>query len=127
LKCLTVIDEFTRESLAIDVASSIRSGRVIEVLAHLVSTPGTPRDLRSDNGPSSCHGRPCAACTPPNIGTALSDPGKPCQNGAGESFNGKLRDECLSLEWFRNRSDATVVIEHGGTTTKSDRIRACAI
>jgi len=50
LKCLTVIDEFTRECLAIDVAGGIRSGRVIEILAQLVSVHGTPRYLRSDNG-----------------------------------------------------------------------------
>ena len=51
LKCLTVIDEFTRECLAIDVAGGIRSGRVIEVLTQLVSLHGAPRHLRSDNGP----------------------------------------------------------------------------
>ena len=51
LKCLTVVDEFTRECLAIDVAGSIRSGRVIDVLGQLVSLHGTPRYLRSDNGP----------------------------------------------------------------------------
>ncbi len=51
IKCLTVIDEFTRECLAIDVAGSIRSGRVIEVLARLISEHGAPRYLRSDNGP----------------------------------------------------------------------------
>ena len=51
LKCLTVVDEFTRECLAIDVAGSIRSGRVIEVLTQLVSVHGAPRYLRSDNGP----------------------------------------------------------------------------
>ena len=51
LKCLTVIDEFTRESLAIDVSGSIRSGRVIEVLSRLISERGEPAVLRSDNGP----------------------------------------------------------------------------
>lgn len=51
LKCLTVVDEFSRESLAIDVAGSIRSGRVIEVLSQLISVRGAPRYLRSDNGP----------------------------------------------------------------------------
>ena len=51
LKCLTVVDEWTRESLAIDVAGGIRSGRVIEVLTQLVSLHGAPRYLRSDNGP----------------------------------------------------------------------------
>lgn len=53
LKCLTVVDEFTRESLAIDVAGSIRSARVIEVLSQLMSVRGVPRVLRSDNGPES--------------------------------------------------------------------------
>lgn len=51
VKCLTIVDEFTRESLAIDVAGSIRSGRVIEVLARLVSERGAPQHLHSDNGP----------------------------------------------------------------------------
>src|ERR1700757_3570200 len=51
LKCLTVIDEYTRECLALDVAGSIRSGRVIEVLSKLVSVHGAPKYLRSDNGP----------------------------------------------------------------------------
>jgi putative transposase len=45
------------------------------------------------------------------MGMALSDPGTPWQNGADESFNGKSRDECLSLEWFRTRGEAKVVIE----------------
>lgn len=68
LKCLTVIDEYTGECVAIDVAGGIRSSRVIE-------------------------------------------PGKPWQNGSNESFNGKFRDECLSMEWFRNRIDTKIVIE----------------
>ena len=51
LKCLTIVDEFTRECLAIDVAGSIRSARVIEVLARLISVRGAPAHLRSDNGP----------------------------------------------------------------------------
>ena len=50
--------------------------------------------------------------TAEQIDTALSDPGKPWQNGMDESFNGKFRDECLSMEWFRNRIDAKIVIEH---------------
>jgi putative transposase len=49
--------------------------------------------------------------TAQGIDTALIDPGKPWQNGVGESFNGKFRDECLSLEWFRSRAEAKVVIE----------------
>jgi putative transposase len=111
LKCLTVIDEFTRECLAIDVAGSIRSGRVIEVLARLVSVHGAPRYLRSDNGPEFVSRAVLRWLTGANIDTAHIDPGKPWQNGSNESFNGKFRDECLSMQWFKNRIDAKILIE----------------
>ena len=111
LKCLTVVDEFTRECLAIDVAGSIRSGRVIEVLSRLVSVHGSPQYLRSDNGPEFVSRALLRWVQQANIDTAFIDPGKPWQNGANESFNGKFRDECLSMEWFRNRIDAKIVIE----------------
>ena len=112
IKCLTVIDEFTRECLAIDVAGSIRSRRVIEVLARLISAHGAPRYLRSDNGPEFVSRAILEWLQTAGINTAFTDPGKPWQNGADESFNGKLRDECLSLEWFRSRAEAAVVIEN---------------
>ncbi len=98
LKCLTVVDEFTRECLAIDVAGGIRSGRVIEVLdaarqrarrAALSALRQRAR-VRGDRDP------PLAAARP-QIETAFIDPGKPWQNGTDESFNGKFRDECLIL------------------------------
>jgi putative transposase len=111
LKCLTVIDEWTRECLAIDVAGGIRSGRVIEVLTQLVSVHGAPRYLRSDNGPEFVACAILRWLQAAQIETALIDPGKPWQNGADESFNGKLRDEHLTLQWFRNRVDAKVAIE----------------
>jgi putative transposase len=111
LKCLTVTDEWTKEGLAIEVDGRIRSGRVIEILARLISARGAPRHLRSDNGPEFVSRALLAWITAQGIGTALIDPGKPWQNGAVESFNGKFRDECLSLEWFRSRAEAKVVIE----------------
>jgi putative transposase len=111
LKCLTVLDEYSRECLAIDVAGSIRSHRVIEVLAQLISVHGAPRYIRSDNGPEFVARAILRWLSQANIETAYIDPGKPWQNAAGESFNGKFRDECLSLEWFRNRIDAKIVIE----------------
>ena len=111
LKCLTVIDEFTRECLAIDVAGGIRSGRVIEVLTQLVSVHGAPRYLRSDNGPEFVARAILRWLQTARIETAFIDPGKPWQNGADESFNGKFRDEYLTLQWFRNRVDAKVGIE----------------
>jgi putative transposase len=111
LKCLTVVDEYTRECLAIDVGSSIRSQRVIEVLSKLVSVRGAPRHLRSDNGPEFVSRAILAWTIEANIETALIDPGKPWQNGANESFNGKFRDECLGMQWFENRTEARVLIE----------------
>lgn len=111
IKCLTVVDEFTRECLAIDVAGSIRSRRVIEVLSKLISQRGAPTILRSDNGPEFVSRAILTWMTDAAIQTALIDPGKPWQNGTDESFNGKLRDECLSVEWFRSRAEARVIIE----------------
>ena len=111
LKCLTVTDEFTKEGLAIDVGARLRSSRVIEVLSQLVSERGAPAFLRSDNGPEFVSRASLRWITEQGIHTALIDPGKPWQNGVGESFNGKFRDECLSLEWFRSRAEAKVVIE----------------
>ena len=111
LKCLTVTDEWTKEGLAIEVDGRLRSGRVIEVLSRLVSERGAPRYLRSDNGPEFVARAVLEWIAGQKIETALIDPGKPWQNGVGESFNGKFRDECLSMEWFLSRAEAKVVIE----------------
>jgi putative transposase len=111
LKCLTVSDEWTKEGLAIEVDGRIRSPRVIAVLSRLVSERGAPRYLRSDNGPEFVSRALLKWIVEQGIETALIDPGKPWQNGATESFNGKFRDECLSLEWFRSRAEAKVLIE----------------
>ena len=127
LHCLTVTDEFTRERLAIDVGVRLRSARVIEVLSRRVSERGAPAFLRSDNGPEFVSRALLKWITEQGISTALIDPGKPWQNGVGESFNGKFRDECLSVDWFRSRAEAKVVIETWrSTSTKSGRIPAWA-
>lgn len=111
LKCLTVVDEFTRECLAIRVAGGLRSEHAIEVLSQLVSARGAPAFLRSDNGPEFIAQALRDWLVEENIATAYSDPGKPWQNGLNESFNGKFRDECLDAEWFPSRREAVVVIE----------------
>ena len=111
LKCLTVLDEWTRECLAIEVSGAIRSRHVIEVLARLISVHGAPRHLRSDNGPEFVSRAILKWLHASRIDTAAIDPGKPWQNGTNESFNDKFRDECLSLEWFRSRAEAKVLIE----------------
>ena len=111
LKCLTVEDEFTKEGLAIEVDGRIRSAQVIKVLSRLVSERGAPMHLRSDNGREFLSKALLRWIAAQGINTVLIDPGKPWQNGVNESFNGKFRDECLSLEWFRSRAEAKIVID----------------
>jgi putative transposase len=85
--------------------------RLPEVLSKLVSVHGCPRYLRSDNGPEFVSRAVLKWLTQANIDTAHIDPGKPRQNGTNESFNGKFRDEYLSMEWFKNTIDAKIIIE----------------
>jgi putative transposase len=111
LKMLTVIDEWTRECLAIEVGGRINSSRVIEVLSRLMSWHGHPTYLRSDNGPEFVAHRVKEWLTHNGVQTTFIEPGKPWQNGMNESFNGKFRDECLNREWFRNRVEAKLIME----------------
>ncbi|WAM25162.1 IS3 family transposase [Myxococcus sp. NMCA1] len=111
LKCLTVVDEHSRECLAIDVAGRISARRVIEVLSRLVAVHGPPEYLRSDNGPEFIAKALRRWLEGNGIQTAYIAPGKPWQNGTNESFNGRFRDECLSAEWFSTRREAVVLIE----------------
>jgi putative transposase len=85
---------------------TLRSRRVIEVLARLMSVHGAPAHLRSDSGPEFVSRAILQWLTDARIETAIIDPGKPWQNGTNESLNGKFRDECLSVEWFRTRREA---------------------
>ncbi|VWX35042.1 transposase (fragment) [Limnobacter sp. 130] len=108
---VTVVDEYTQECLAIDVAGSIRSKRVIDVLSRLISVRGAPKYLRSDNGLEFVATKLLEWAVQEKLESVLIDPGKPWQNGTNESFNGEFRNECLSMEWFRNRLEARVIIE----------------
>jgi putative transposase len=111
LKILTVVDEYTRESLAVETATSIRSGKVLAVLAALIVERGVPEHLRSDNGPEFVAARVKQWLREKSIKTLYIEPGHPWENAVGESFNGRLRDECLNVEWFSNLAEAKVVIE----------------
>ena len=111
LKLLTVVDEYTRECLAIKVATSIKAHSVVEVLSRLVAERGVPQCLRSDNGPEFIAARVKDWLKGQGIETLYIEPGSPWQNGRGESFNGRLRDECLNVEWFRNLREAMIVVE----------------
>ncbi len=111
LKLLTVVDEWTRECLAIRVDGRMRAKQVIEVLRALIQQHGPPSYIRSDNGPECIARAVKAWLAQEGVHTAYIDAGKPWQNGTNESFNGKFRDECLNLEWFRHRLEARIVIE----------------
>src|SRR5881296_444754 len=110
-KCLTVVDEFTKECLAITVARSLPADRVLPVLAQLVARRGAPQYLRSDNGPEFIAHRIRRWLGRAGITTAYIDPGKPWQNGVGESFHSRFRDECLNQEAFFTVREAAVLIE----------------
>jgi len=84
---------------------------VIEVLAWLISVHGAHRYLRSDNGPQFVSRAILRWLGSANIDTAVIDPSKPWQYGLNESFNGKFRGECLSMQWFKDRIHAKMFIE----------------
>ena len=110
-RMLTVIDEYTRECLAIDVGRQLRSDDVLERLAWLMSTRGVPGHIRSDNGAEFTAKAVRAWLGKVGVKTLYIEPGSPWENGYIESFNGKLRDELLSGEIFTTLLEARVLIE----------------
>ena len=108
LRILTVMDEFTREGLDIDVDTSSSAERVIGRLEELVALHGAPAYLRSDNGPEFVAVAVQLWLVQRQIRTLYIDPGCPWQNGKEERFNGTVRDECLNMHLFTSASDASV-------------------
>lgn len=111
IRLLTVVDDATRESLAIEVDTSLPGTRVIDVLERLADLRGLPRTIVADNGPEFAgraldlwaHGR--------GLKIDFIRPGKPVDNAFVESFNGRLRDECLNENWFQSLGEARDVVE----------------
>ena len=110
-RMLTIIDEYTRECLSIDVARRLTSEDVLERLSDLFIRRGVPRYLRSDNGPEFTANRVHEWLERVEVQTLFIEPGSPWENGYIESFNGKLRDELLAREWFDTLLEAKVLIE----------------
>jgi putative transposase len=111
LRMLTLIDEYTRECLAIRVARRLGRYEVIEALADVMLLRGVPENIRSDNGPEFVAEELRKWLAKVGTGTLYIEPGSPWENGYCESFNGKLRDECLNGEIFYSLREAQVVIE----------------
>jgi putative transposase len=110
-RILTIIDEFTRECLTIDVARTLKSEDVLERLSDLFICRGVPKYLRSDNGPEFTANKVRDWLKHVEVQTLFIAPGSPWENGYIESFNGKLRDELLDRELFDTLLEAKVLIE----------------
>jgi putative transposase len=110
-KILNIIDEYTRECLAILVARKIRNQDVIDLLFQLFIFRGIPEHIRSDNGPEFTARAIRKWLARLGVKTLFIEPGSPWENGYIESFNGKLRDELLNREIFNTLEEAKVLIE----------------
>ena len=111
LKMLTLIDEYSRECLKIEVGRKLRSSEVLNALAEVMAGRRVPKYLRSDNGPEFIAVEVQQWLGEVGIGTIYIEPGSPWQNGHVESFHNRLRDECLNQEIFLSVTEAQVVIE----------------
>jgi len=111
LRLLTVVDEYTRECLAIRVGRRLCAEDVLQQLTDLFVARGTPQYLRSDNGPELTATAVREWLARVGVTTLFIEPGSPWENGYIESFNGKLRDELLDREIFYTVQEATVLTE----------------
>jgi putative transposase len=110
-RCLTIVDDFTRECPAIEVDTSLTGGRVVDVFERLAQTRGLPTTIVLDNGTEFTSRALDAWAHQRGVCLQFIDPGKPVQNAFAESFNGRLRDECLNESWFLSVAEARRVIE----------------
>lgn len=111
LRLLTLLDEFSRECLAIRVARRLGRYEVIETLAEVMKERGVPEHIRSDNGPEFVAKELRQWLAQVGCLTLYIEPGSPWENGYCESFNGRLRDECLNGEIFYSLKEAQIVID----------------
>ena len=111
IKCLTIVDDATHEAVAIEVERAISGQGVSRVLDRLAAQRGLPRVIRTDNGKEFCGKAMVAWAHDKEIALRLIEPGKPNQNAYVESFNGRLRDECLNEHWFPTLLHARTSIE----------------
>lgn len=110
-RALTIVDDCTRESVAIEVDTSLPGERVVQVLERLAGTRGLPLGIVCDNGPEFAGQALDQWAHRRGVELLFIQPGKPVQNAFAESFNGRLRDECLNETWFWTLAEAQVTIE----------------
>ena len=110
-RVFTLIDEVTRESLTLEVESSMGGAAVAMYLDKVALFRGYPKEILTDNGPEFISNALNQWAYDHDVNHVFTDPGKPTQNGYIESFNGKLRDECLNQHWFRSVAEARIVIK----------------
>lgn len=120
-RALTVVDDFTRECLAIEVDTSLPGLRVARVLERIAEKRGVPEVVISDNGPEFTGAELDKWASGRGVHQHFIRPGRPMENGYVESFNGKFRDECLSGNWFISLADARARIEAWRNDYNSDR------
>jgi putative transposase len=121
LRALTMVDSYTRECPVIEVDTGISSRQVTRTLERVIEQRGAPASLRCDNGPEFTSRHFLAWCAQKKIELVHIQPGRPMQNGHVESFNGRLRDECLNASWFVNLADARAKIESWRQEYNADR------
>lgn len=110
-RCLTIVDDGTRQSPAIVVDSSLSGLRVVRELDRLAVERGLPKMLVTDNGPEFTSRAMVIWAKTRGVDLHFIDPGKPVQNAFIESFNGKFRDQCLNTQWFLSLEEARRTIE----------------
>jgi putative transposase len=111
IRVLTLVDNYSRECLALEVGTSLPGARVVRVLEQVTSIRGTPKTIMVDNGPEFAGKALDAWAYENGVGLHFIAPGKPVQNAYIESFNGKFRDECLNEHWFCSIAEAESVVE----------------
>jgi transposase InsO family protein len=111
IKCLTIVDDATHEAVAIEVERAISGLGVTRVLDRLALSRGLPQVIRTDNGKEFCGKAMVTWAYNRGVQLRLIQPGKPNQNAYVESFNGRLRDECLNEHWFTHLLHARTAIE----------------
>jgi putative transposase len=111
LKCLAIVDDATHEAVALVPEHTIGGDHLTRIMDGICSQRGKPTIIRTDNGPEFCGKAMLTWAHRNGVALRLIEPGKPNQNAYVESFNGRLRDECLNEHWFTSLAHARTVIE----------------